>query len=460
MNKFIGIAAHFALGWLLVKSDFSAYAFASAVFVILAPFSDQGLQRVLTAQRSIDVSTVRSVQRWARRIASASTILLLCAAGIFYSLGRISEALILATLSPVPLISLASGLHRALLQRRHQFYVLAVATTGTGLIRNSLTVIAAFVGGGFLSFVIGVVASKLYEWWYLRKVRARSEASAQSSSEPSGTTSIHPSTITWIAVASLLTALVTNGDYLLLGILGQQRILADYYFGYQAVAAVSTLLAVAMAGVYLPVIGAMSDDEKAKTLQGSTRALLLVAPPAFILGAFWMDEVFSLLWREKWGGAAIVAAAMLVSLTTRIVGPLARSYIEAMGRWRTQAFLMLADAIGLGATIYVAWLLSEVLSIAVLATAVGAYRFFYGLVVIIYVANAASAVPMRFLAMVGTAYLPTVMASVIALATHGIFDAAWIDGLVFAGAYFILSVSIGPVRSAYLSLFQRLRLAS
>ncbi len=459
--KVAALVTQVAVGFYLTSTEVGIAALASAIFAIVSPMGEQGVQKLLIVNRGLDHDISPAVRRIAFAIQLATAVVFVVIAGFLIEYDRRDEAIVLLLHLPV-LFSLASvGMARARLQITGAFRKIANAMAYGALSKAVFMIALLLAGASFYAFPISLLLSKLLEFALLRHGAAGAASSDVRKPETldSGTYRRIRKATLWIALGTFSAAMVNNADYLALGMIANVTIMGQYFFGYQSVTAVSTIVAAGFGTVMLPAFTIDDHDQRLALLGASLNSVLLIASPLFIAAALLMPWLFSMVWGTKWVEASWVAALMLLALTTRMFGPLLRSFLEAQQRWRMQAFLSLGDgAMMFGVSVVAALLFAESGHATLwFALMVALYRWTYGFILIVLTVTRLKAV--------ASAQIPAfVVFGISTLGGAGM--TAWIIGssattivpaIAFVAGYALLVLVQPTMRQWYLNLFTKLQ---
>lgn len=152
----------------------------------------------------------------------------------------------------------------------------------------------------------------------------------------------------WIMFGAAMLTLATTGDYLAVGWFNSSAMVGQYFFAFQLVSAVGTLLSTGIETV-MPTLFARIDSYpshmSSAVLEGSSLLMVLSWPVAGLL-AFAAPPLVLALWGPKWAPAAQAIQIMAFCLPAWILKSLVRSIVEARGLWRSRSVLLTVYGIG------------------------------------------------------------------------------------------------------------------
>lgn len=443
-GRLAGIAAIYVTGTVLSKQDFALYAIALAWGEIFGFMQGGGLHRFLL-QRARSFDNLYAPVLGLSFAINGVWFLILAALAPFvahaYDAEAVTMLIILFGLSiPAGTIAL---LLRAHLMVNLRFAALSRLSIYSALIRGGGIILLALAGFGPLSFVLPVIAVALFESVYLVRKRPLSWRASfprrrllRALAKP----------LLWIMASSLAMALMTNGDYLVIGALKDKTTVGVYFFGFQLTVAVISMFTRTLRSVFIPSFVALSDNrerqERAflRSLEGGAVMLFFI----FFAVAAVAEPVVGWVWSGKWDASVPVIQIIAIASLARVVSPLTQSLLEARGAWRTVAVMSWVEGLGLMASAAIGAFLGGLLEIAL---AVGAYMMLVGILYLFVICRHTS-LP---LTAVGKAVLGPYAIAAAALAAAwalsglaapvaGPLAETFVDGLGFTAAFALLVV--------------------
>ena len=374
--KLAALATLYVTGAVLTKTDFALYAIAVAWGEMFGFLQNGGLHLLLLQRaRSFD-KLYAPVLGMAFAINGFWCLILLAMSPLiadFYDAQTLVLLVILFALS-IPAGTMPPLL-RSYMQVNLRFAEISALNVYAALVRNGGVILLALTGFGPVSFIIPVIAVGLFESVYLARRRPDSWRMAfprrnlfRALTKP----------CLWIMVSMIAAALVTNGDYLVIGILEDKEIVGVYFFGFQLILAVLIMFTHALRAIFLPSFVVLGMDRRRQE-EAFLRSLAMGSLLLFfvVLGmATVADPVVGWIWSGKWDVAVPVIEIIAVACLARVVSPIARSLLEARGAWRTVAGLSWLEGLGLVSSAAIGAYLGGLLEIAL---SVGAYMILFGL---------------------------------------------------------------------------------
>jgi O-antigen/teichoic acid export membrane protein len=443
MARVASFLAHLALGWLLAEEDFAVYGLAISLAGIVNALRDAGASQILI-QRGSEYDAlagpVAKVGLLFNLLAAAALAAFAIPAAAFFDAPRLPPLLWITAFS-IPLNTPVMIL-RARLSIEMRFGPQARVTTVGAFLRHGLTVVFALLGLGPLSFVLPLPVLAIYQTVAYGRIVGRWPAGRPLTRSLFG--EIFAAS-RWIIAGALATAIIMQGDYLVIGRLEPDLgVLGLYFFGFQLTAAMATVFTSGLQSVLMPALSRLRDDpqRQAEAYLRALRVLIFVVAPACAAMAVVADPLVRLLWAGKWDAAIPVTQIMAASMATRLLTPASRSIIEARGRWRLRGMLMSADAILTLAAAAVGAVSGGLLTIALW---VGGYRFASGLVNCLVAGAAADIGPGRIIRAIAR---PLVASAVVGAGCFVLAETA----LAGLGPVARLVISAGAFSVAYASL--------
>jgi PST family polysaccharide transporter len=149
-------------------------------------------------------------------------------------------------------------------------------------------------------------------------------------------------------LGAAMLSLATTGDYMAVGLFTNAAMVGQYFFAFQLVSAVGTLISSGIESVLPPLLARLefSRPKQNAAMLEMTEIFMLLSWPLAGLVAFAAPPLIQVLWGPKWAPAADAVHLMAFCLPAWILKSAVRSLIEARGWWK-QRFMFLG-AYGLG----------------------------------------------------------------------------------------------------------------
>lgn len=238
----------------------------------------------------------------------------------------------IALAMPIGALASAPGL---LLRARMQFGFVAAYSTLEVVAQAALTVGFAWAGFGAYSFVLPgplLAAIKAVVWWRVAGMRTGLRPQVRRWRYITGNTAV-------VFVTRSLVALVSQGDYIVLGLIASQDVVGIYYFGFRLAVQPLWMLAGNFSNVLLPALVRLNSDP-ARQLRASLDASMLLSfcvMPLAMLQAAVAAPLIASLFGEKWAAAIAIIQILSVGLAFDAVSWVMATLLSARGDFRTVA---------------------------------------------------------------------------------------------------------------------------
>ena len=413
------------LARLLLPDDFGTIGLTYTLTTIIGSLTASGIGDVLV-QRS------RTYRIWAwpgllidLTLASIGALLVIALAPFgarLYGASEITQlawvvavAMPLGALSTIPVTAL-----RVSLNFRH----LAMVGTAEMMAIQLLSVVLAWGGMGAYSFVIPmpVVAAAKAGWlWISVRPRLRLNWPRRS----------------WLYLVRsgfsiwgyrLLTGLISQGDYFVLGLTASRNEVGFYFFAFRFAAQPLQALAANLYSVMYPIIAQLRlrPEEQCRTALKSSQVLLAAVFFAAGLQVALAPSVLHLLFHDRWDGSILLIQVLSIGLAFDAVPWIAAALINARGEFRRNLGFVLFSTPGFFLLVGVGAWLGHTLGVAI---AVGIYYAIFAPIYSYAAMRSGGVKPSVILRL----FLPPMMlaASVIA-AVYGLTRSLFHDSFVIA----------------------------
>jgi len=363
-TKLSSILGQLALAWLLFPEHFALISLTYTVTAFARALENGGLREVLV-HRGASLGTWENPGFWLSLalgcLASVLIVALAPLAAMVYDSREVYSLLMFLAVSPI-LASLSTVPH-ARLSSDHRFRALAGLAALQGLSQVIVTVAMAWQGWGAFSFAGGTLASTgLYTVgaWVVSPIPIRWKL------ELGQWLPLWSDTLSLTLVA-LVTTVIQQIDYMLLGVFHSKLDVGHYFFAYSLATQTTQVLGSNLSAVFLPVLCKIQNDAR-RQLQGSIHAFQLLAaigiPMAFLQCAA-TDSGFRLFFPEKWLPAIPCCQVLSLGLGLNLLSSLCWSLLKSQGRFRTILMInsvgavaftfAVAVASAFGTPLHVAW---------------------------------------------------------------------------------------------------------
>ena len=302
--KGMGLLGQLALAWLMSREEFGIYAIAISLSALLAVMRDGGLPTVLI-QKGRRFDLYAGPVFWMMLAINSLTGLVIALvarpAARFYHQPELAAVIALFAVT-VP-ICVPASLLGVRLTAQMRFRELGIVQVISAVLRNVLLVLFAWHGFGAKSFMLTVLVTNVTDallLWYLtryspwtRPARVRLWPELMRSGR-------------WVMLGTFSFGFYYNGVYFLLGKLLPSETVGTYFFAFQVITVLATLLANNAYQVLFAAFSRIATDTarlRAAVLR-SASAMMLVASLASLGVAVVFRPLEHLLWHGKWADAA------------------------------------------------------------------------------------------------------------------------------------------------------------
>jgi PST family polysaccharide transporter len=337
----LSLAGQFVLGWLLSPADFGLYALALSISNAVGALRNGGVTQLLIRQ-SVDFdrhsAQLGGFALYVNVFAGALLVLMAPLAGsYFHSAQLLGLLLCIAGSFPTGTVAV---IYRTRLTVDGRFGDLTGLILASTLFWQVATIAMAFSGCGAYSYVIPTLMQGPLETfiglWLLKRwphIDLRPEGRRFMA--------IFRET-RWVMLGAAMLSLATTGDYLAVGLFTVAATVGQYFFAFQLVSAVGTLLSSGIESVLPPLLARLDSSrlkQNAAVLEMAEICMLLSWPLAGLL-AIATPPLVHVLWGNKWAPAAQAVQIMAFCLPAWILKSVVRSVFEARGWWKWRfAFL-------------------------------------------------------------------------------------------------------------------------
>lgn len=326
------LLSQLALAGLLLPADFGIISLAYTVTSIAATLTNVGIEDVVLQRHralthwtgpafwiSLGLATVAGVL-----VAAVSPL----AATVYKAPELVGLLAVLGLAMPVGALASVPGM---VMRSRMQFGTIALYETLEMVAQALLTVGFAAAGCGAYSFVLPapiLAAARALTWWRLANAR----------------TSFRPQRRRWkyvvrntaaVFLTRTTSAVIGQGDYIVLGLLASQDVVGGYYFGFRLAAQPLWMLAGNFTGVIFPALAQLRSDplrQGEAALKASTLLSFCVMPLAALQAAA-ASPLVTGLFGEKWTASIPVIQLLSLGLAMDAVSWIAGSLLSARGEF-------------------------------------------------------------------------------------------------------------------------------
>lgn len=370
-SKGVSLVSQIVLARILAKEDFGVVGLALTVATFARLLQTGGLDAVLV-QRGASFRRWATAAFWISAALGILTALLMVAgaplaARLYHDPtsvhgGGVLADLILILAIAAPFDAITS-VPASLLQVRLQFRALAVIEFSRILLTAGLSILLALRHYGAASFIIPVTVVSVVRcavlWAMARpQVRLRFHWRRWRSL-------FSDSRLTF--GTSVFGTLLSQGDYVALGIFRSKEVVGLYYFSFILSAQAMQLFVGNFAQVLFPVLTTLR-GERQRQVQAyleSTKLFAVLAFPACFLQAALGGPILRILFGDKWASAVPVFQVLSLAMVSFVVSHPAWAILQAQGRFKTLFRFSAARTIAFMIAVIVAANVGEALSVAV-----------------------------------------------------------------------------------------------
>ncbi len=321
------------LAMLLRPADFGVISLTYTVTNIAAAVTSVGLDDVILQRE-------RAIRLWlgpafwiSLGLASAAGLLVVAvspvAAAIYDTPDLIGLLAVLALAMPIGALGSVPAM---MLRARMQFGVLAIYAAVETIGQVLMTVALAWHGFGAYSFALPAPV-----WAAIRAaVLWRCAASRPNLRVQRGRWKYVVGNTTATFASRILTSIINQGDYMVLGLVGSQETVGIYYFGYRLAAQPLWILAGNFSNVLYPALVQMKSDRERLTravFNSSTLLSFCVMPVALIQSAV-AEPLIGRFFDPRWAASIPVIQLLSIALALDAVSWVAGALLNARGEFR------------------------------------------------------------------------------------------------------------------------------
>lgn len=444
LARFAALGSMWVLGTILPNYHFAVYGLAMAIWAMSGVLRGGGAAMVLIQRGKEFDALAKPVFTMALIFDIAAALLMVAIArpaAVFFEAPQLTPLLMIGALGMV--LSSPVAILRAKLSIDLRFKTISRINAMSTLVRHSSLVLFAIVlpeEHKVLCFGLPLPVAAVFEILICRAA-TRWTPMVGGLSWTTFREIFHDAR--WIMLGALAVSVIMQGDKLIFGKLIPTEMFAVYFFGWQLSGAVATPVTLSLSAVLMPTLTQLSHDpDRQAAAYMKALKLLTFATSIFCIGvAVVAEPAIQFLWKEKWIEAAPVVQLLSLALVTRLLSPLGRSLVEARGRWRLRAAMLILDSAGTVAAGFIGAAMNDLQG---LVLTVMIYRLIIGLVQCVIGGSTVGLSPGRILACI---YPPVIVFVCVGAATFFGVDAvlgeqpAFVRLLVSAAVYGGLSLA-------------------
>lgn len=348
-TKTTGFAAQIALAWLLKPDDYARAGVVMMAASFAALIRDAGLSHVLLQRH-------RHFDRWANPafwmsivMGSFAGILLVTAIPIISRLYRTPDLGPLMIMIAISTVAFGVALVPvARVRASMRFNFLSFTATCTSIASSVLTVLLALLHQGAASLVAPVMIMAIVQiiiFWKPGRFRVRLDPQFRRWRFLLGDTG-------WSFAVSVLLCLISQGDYMILGLRVSRAQLGYYFFGFSLASQIN-VLSIALSQVLQPTFTRLNENptQQCRALIRAACAIALPTSLFWFMQAALAGPLLRIAFGAKWVESIAVIQFLSIGYAVWNVAALSMSLMLADGRFRQLALALM---------VYVAVFLSSV----------------------------------------------------------------------------------------------------
>jgi PST family polysaccharide transporter len=332
-GRLSGFLGQLVLAWFLVPADFGVVALAYSVVAIAAAAAYSGVDQVL-------MQRMQTMHRWtapaswvALGLALAGFLAVMIAAPIAAHIYKTPQLIPLIAIAAIalPVQSLSMASHVAL-RAQLNFRFEASYNLFESVLTQVLTAFLAWRGFGPYSFVLPAPAMAFLRLAVFQ-IRAPVRRTGRMRKVQIGYLISRGSSV---LTSRLITSLVDQGDYMVLGLFATHAVVGLYYFAFKLAAQPMRMLAANFTLVLVPAFAQLRSepDRQRAAAYSASRVLSHVVVPICFLQAALADPALGLLFGAKWRGSILFVQILSLGLPVEAITWIARDLMGARGQFR------------------------------------------------------------------------------------------------------------------------------
>lgn len=370
--KATSLVAQIILGIMLPPEDWALYAIAVAASSFVTCLRDAGLRDLIIQKGNAQYDTIRGPVFWIAMITNGllGALLLSAAPSISRFYGHAELYPLICVLAFTIWINTPTQMLRAKLRSDLKFAASAQIMMAGSTAQYGSSIVLALMGCGPMSFVLPLPIRSVVEWALL------GYAVGITNSSWNPRFALWPGLLRegrWLLLGAFSMALLTMGDYAVLGVFVRAETVGYYFFAFQLVVQSLSLVASGVETVLLPSISRLAGDLVRYRLAvlRALRCLMVASSGGCMLLASVIDPLEEGLWHSKWAPSVLCVQILSIALPVRINMIIVEASLKAQGEFRRWGILALGQGVGLVLAAAFAGALSD--SAWVIATTVSGY---------------------------------------------------------------------------------------
>jgi len=342
--KVVSFVQTIVLGWLLTKKDFGLVSYVVVITSLAGLMVGIGLDDLLVQRQ-------KELERWATPAMWMSLALGILGALVMVAVApfcaRLYHApqlvgLVIVAAAAAPLGNMAT-VPNAILRSQLRYRTIASLAWSQSVMQAVLTMLFAWWGMGAYAIIaprpIVLLIQVIVSWWLAKpKVKLNPQLDQWS---------LMMRDISYLLGIQILGVLISNGDYMVLGLLFTADVAGNYYFAFNLSFTTTALLVANLSSVLMTSLCKMTGEperQNSATLR-AVNAIAMLGFPLSFMQASASGPLLRLIWKTKWVSAIPILRILSIGMAFKAMGAPAGNLLMAQGRYRA-IFVM-----GIGAAI-------------------------------------------------------------------------------------------------------------
>ena len=343
-GRAIGFLAQIAIAAILSPKDFGAVGLAYTVSTFGAVLVNFGVESVLLQrQKTIRFWLVPALW-YSLSLGSLGFIVVLIAGPIAGRIYNLPQIAVLAAIigAGMPITALAA-VPTVLLRARYQFRTIASLGLAETLLIQGLTIGFALGGLGAYSFVLPlpmVAVLRTVVVWFVTQPDLSGLWRNVSRTKYLMTSSLA------VFGTGLVLSAISQGDYVVLGILGNDTSVGIYFFAFKLASQPLLLMAMSLSSVLFPALSQLRTIPKAQgeaALRAAKLMGLLIMPLAFLQAGL-VEPAIHLVFETKWNASIPIMQILSIALGFDAIAWIASTLLTAQRGFQRQFVYMMSFA--------------------------------------------------------------------------------------------------------------------
>ncbi|TNC46854.1 hypothetical protein FHG66_17835 [Rubellimicrobium rubrum] len=342
--KVMSFANQVLLGHIASPETYAVFAIGAAALALTSGFYSTGIGKSLIQRQDEFHQLSRDYSAFAIQLSLIGVVLMAAASVMLariYDMPALMTVILLTALS-VPLTAV-KNIYLSALSLDLRFRTISLNSMAQATFYYIAILVIALAGAETISIAAALSLSVLFQVWLLR--REVLDTAVGLAIDAHRFCEIFWS-LRWIIGTGMVFGLTQNGDYIVLGLVLPEHDLGQYYFGFLLTANLGVLLTSSVGQASMPIFARLQNSPAELRDQFHTMCSGMACLSSLLsLGLLGLlPLVTHLVWSGKWDEAALVGTVIAITLPLRLHQAVGFSVLEARGRWRLRAVLMIIDA--------------------------------------------------------------------------------------------------------------------